>query len=343
MDRALSTTRLLGTCIAAALLLGGCAPHGVDAPVSPTRDAALRAEGIGSHRIRVGDTELHYLSAGTPGRKLVLFLHGFPESSLAWKDYFPAFSDEYYVVAPDLRGFGESTVYGAVRAYEWERLVEDIHGLVTGLGYRQAYVVGHDWGGSVGWLLAIQSPELVEKLVVFNSPHPYIFNALYTDTRSEQHQLFWHYRAFQTDAITADTLRANDAGLLKVFAFSQRSATPEEIASSVEQWRRPGVVEAMIDYYKALSFTEIPSWIPDFVVRGIRRKFHVKVPVLVLWGEQDTALSVENLRGVEAFVPKLTIARFPNANHWSNHQLFPEIVPTLKGFLARADDARPAP
>lgn len=288
---------------------------------------------ITENRAHVGQATLHYLAAGTQGKDLIVFLHGFPEYSGVWRRYLAEFGDDYLAIAPDMRGYGQSTIFPAVHDYTADRLVEDIVGLVKGLGYQQATIVGHDWGGSVGWLMAIHHPEMVRRLVVFNAPHPYVFNRLYTRPDSQQFHMFWHYRAFQANAISAADLRANHYALLKQFAFSQRPTSPDEMADFVKQWQRPGSIEAQVNYYKALNFQPIPDWLPGPILRLIESRFHVPVPVLMLWGEDDSALSLENLEGVEAFVPDLRIERFPKANHWSHHQLFPHAVPLIRAFL----------
>jgi pimeloyl-ACP methyl ester carboxylesterase len=92
---------------------------------------------------------LHYAACGTRGAPLLLCLHGFPEYWAAWEGLMPSLADGHYVVAPDLRGFNLSSQPTEVAAYRAREIVGDLAALVQVLGYRDATVVAHDWGGAV--------------------------------------------------------------------------------------------------------------------------------------------------------------------------------------------------
>lgn len=92
----------------------------------------------------------------------VLLLHGFPDSSQVWRDQVPALlKSGMRVIAPDLRGFGESDKPEAVEEYAVSRSVADVLALLDGLGIERAHVVGHDWGAAVAWVLAAFAPARV--------------------------------------------------------------------------------------------------------------------------------------------------------------------------------------
>src|SRR5262245_41030663 len=114
---------------------------------------------------------------------LVIFLHGFPESWYSWRHQLAALAPHFRVVAPDLRGYGESDKPAGVEAYAMEELVADVAGLVAAFGARDAVIVGHDWGGGIAWELAMTRPELVKRLVVLNCPHLAIFRQHLQDPR----------------------------------------------------------------------------------------------------------------------------------------------------------------
>src|SRR5258705_9690164 len=106
----------------------------------------------------VGEVKLHYATAGG-GEKLVVLLHGFPEFWYSWRHQLVALSDEYTVVAPDLRGYNLSDKPANKVDYEIDHLVGDIVGLIRHFGREKAAVIGHDWGASVAWAVALKKPE----------------------------------------------------------------------------------------------------------------------------------------------------------------------------------------
>src|SRR5215210_1957713 len=118
---------------------------------------------------QIGGVRLHYAKAGT-GEKLVLFLHGFPEFWYSWRHQLAALSDEYTVVAPDMRGYNLSDKPARVQDYAIDNLIDDVSGLINHFGRRQAAVIGHDWGAAVAWAFAQTEPEMVWKLGALQVP-----------------------------------------------------------------------------------------------------------------------------------------------------------------------------
>ena len=98
-------------------------------------------------------TRLHYASAGEPGRPLMLFVHGFPEFWYEWHEQLAEFGQDYYAVAPDLRGFNLSDMPSDPAQYKPKLIIDDLRLLIAELGYQQCVMVAHDWGGAVAWSL----------------------------------------------------------------------------------------------------------------------------------------------------------------------------------------------
>ena len=127
-------------------------------------------------RVRASGVELHCVEYGAGRARqdapLMLFLHGFPEFWYSWRHQMRAFGDDFHVVAPDLRGYNTSEKPAARSAYRLERLVDDVRALITNLGYDTCVLVAHDWGGAIAWQFAHAHPEMLDRLVVMNLPHP---------------------------------------------------------------------------------------------------------------------------------------------------------------------------
>ena len=101
-----------------------------------------------NRRIASNGIELNIAEQGKDDAPLIVMLHGFPESWFSWRHQFaPLAAAGYHVVAPDMRGYGESDKPSAITAYNQVEIVNDIKGLVDTLGYETAIVIGHDWGG----------------------------------------------------------------------------------------------------------------------------------------------------------------------------------------------------
>jgi pimeloyl-ACP methyl ester carboxylesterase len=113
--------------------------------------------------------ENHYLRAGT-GETTIVLLHGWPESSHEWHKVIPALSEKYTVIAPDLRGIGSSRA--TATGYDKVTLAEDIHELVTQLGLKHVYVVGHDIGGMVAYAYARVHPADLSGAAIIDIPIP---------------------------------------------------------------------------------------------------------------------------------------------------------------------------
>src|SRR5450432_21765 len=140
---------------------------------------------------------LNLETRGDPKNKLALLLHGFPQSSHAWRNELDRLAKEgFYVVAPDMRGYGKSEKPSSVSAYKGARLALDIKEIVNGLGREKALIASHDWGAVVAWLVAALHPEVVEKLVIMNGPHPDRIKKL-LKTDSDQRKRSWYIFFFQ--------------------------------------------------------------------------------------------------------------------------------------------------
>ena len=165
-------------------------------------DAAIRE---GQFAALPNGMRLHYASAGDPGRPLILYLHGFPEFWWAWHRQLADFGGEYFAVAPDLRGYNLSEKPSEVSAYRAKHLVEDLRLLIAHLGHARCVLVAHDWGGALAWNLALAHPQLLERLIIVNAPHPYLFwRALKTDPLQQKASSYMNWlRAPQSEALLA--------------------------------------------------------------------------------------------------------------------------------------------
>lgn len=276
-------------------------------------------------------TRLHYASAGERGRPLMLFVHGFPEFWFEWEAQLAEFGRTHFAVAPDLRGFNLSSKPAAVEAYKPRHIVEDLVQCIRALGYERAIVVAHDWGGAICWNLAIQFPELVERLVIVNSPHPYLFAKALAGNPEQQAAsayMNWLRRPGSEDA-----LAANDFALLQSMLAGGKDGEPpapwftgDTREKYLAAWAEPGddgshSLTGSVNYYRATPMRP-PG--PGEAARDISQMdpaaFVVRVPTLVIWGEKDRALPKSLVDGLDAFIPDMRLERIPEGTHWVIHE-----------------------
>lgn len=281
-------------------------------------------------------TRLHYASAGEQGQPLILFVHGFPEFWYEWAVQLPEFGRDYFAVAPDLRGFNLSDMPAELSAYKAKHIVDDLRLLIQHLGYQKAIVVAHDWGGAVSWNMAIALPAMIEKLIIINSPHPYLFmQALANDPAQKAASEYMNWlRA--TDSETA--LAKDDFALMDGFfnGMGQAQATWFDHATRElyhDCWRKG--LSGGVNYYRAS-----PLHPPTAENQGPLQlhlnpdDFKVNVPTRIIWGENDKALPKTLLNGIEDFVADVRIERIAEGSHWLIHEQPERINQLIRQFLA---------
>jgi epoxide hydrolase 4 len=272
---------------------------------------------------------LHYASSGTKGAPLMLFVHGFPEFWWEWHAQLEHFGDQYFAVAPDLRGFNLSSKPAGVEHYKPKLIMQDLIGLIEYLGYAKAIVVAHDWGGAIAWNLAIMQPQWVEKLIVINSPHPYIFmrelaNNPLQQKRSEY--MNWLRTPGSESALSKDNFK-----LLEGFfnGMGQPPAPWFDDAARAKYhaaWKTPGDASTHslaggVNYYRASPLHPPKPGDPGPAALQLKpQDWLVRVPTKVIWGEADFALPPNLLDRLEDVVLRLDLSRIAGATHWIVHE-----------------------
>jgi pimeloyl-ACP methyl ester carboxylesterase len=281
---------------------------------------------------------LHYASCGERDRPLMLFVHGFPEFWYAWKDILPQFGGDFFAVAPDLRGYNLSSKPTELKAYKPAELVGDLAKLIERLGNGKAIVVAHDWGGALCWSLAIARPDLVEKLVILNAPHPIPFvRALVSD--DEQREASAYMNWLREPGSEAE-LAANGFARMETFFRKVGDAlwfSGETREAYHRAWGQPGALTGGVNYYRASPLHPSKGAGDGAGKLSLNEAdFTVRVPTLVIWGERDAALRPVLLEGLDRVVPDLRIERLPNATHWLVHEEPERIVAAIRAFVATA-------
>lgn len=285
----------------------------------------MKAE-IRHEEVDCGGVKLHCAVAGKAGDPLMLFLHGFPEFWGAWRNPMAYFAARGWLcVAPDLRGYNLSDKPEGVDAYKAKYLIADV--LAIGAHYSRGgptgkfVLVAHDWGGAVAWGVAIAHPDRLARLVMINSPHPYLFWRELSNNPAQQKasEYMNMFRLPKAERVLSEN---GYARLLSAFAKLSDAWRAELVAA----WSQPGALTGGLNYYRASPLYPPTAGDPGAMKLKLELKdFMVRVPTLVIWGERDTALLPSLLDGLGLCVPHLKIVRAPGATHWIVHER-PDLV-----------------
>jgi pimeloyl-ACP methyl ester carboxylesterase len=252
--------------------------------------------------------ELDVAITGDPAHPPVILLHGFPESHRTWRYVAPDLARDHYVIAPDQRGFARSSKPEGVGNYTPDKIVADLIALADHLRIGTFTLVGHDWGGAIAWMAALQHADRITKLVIVNAPHPLVFQRTIFD-EPEQRKASQYIRHFRDTSIDQGLI---GAGLEKFLGstFAKHITgmiAGDDKAAYLDEWSQPGAMTAMLNWYRASAIV-----VPDMDETPPRPAYldapfpPTKMSVLVIWGMQDKALLPSQLDLAE-YVPDLTI------------------------------------
>jgi epoxide hydrolase 4 len=279
------------------------------------------------HEMMQGDNLTLHVVQGGEG-PLVVLLHGFPENWSSWRQQLgPLVQAGFSVLVPDLRGYNLSERPTRRQAYRLHHLVEDVAALISHSGQTRAHLVGHDWGGVIAWSFAGRHPELLNKLVILNAPHPRIY--LRKIWYPPQLLRSWYVFLFQCPILPEKLLAAYDFALLRrIFRqmpVQKGAFSPADIDQYVAAFATPGALRAALHYYRANR----PG---RELVQASRAR--IEAETLVIWGERDHALGLNLLDGLQAIAPRLQLQRLPQVGHWVQNEAPQQVSNLLVEFLS---------
>lgn len=271
-----------------------------------TTTTSIRAGELGEDGfVDSGGVKIHYVTRGKG--PLMVLIHGFPDFHYTWRAQMPALAEHFQVVAIDNRGYNESDRPKGVENYTLDKLVGDVKAVVEHFKAEEAVIVGHDWGGMIAWTFAMQHPEMTDRLIVLNLPHPAGLTRELANNPAQQ-KASAYARHFQSESgavgLTPESL---------TFWVKE----PEARKKYVEAFKKSSI-ESMLNYYKA-NYPREP-----YKPAGPMPK--VKCPVLMIHGLDDTALLPGALNDTWLWLEKdLTLVTVPHSGHFVQ-QDSPEFV-----------------
>jgi len=275
---------------------------------------------------RTNGIRLHAVAAGPEQGPLVILLHGFPEFWYGWRHQIgPLAHAGFRVVALDQRGYNLSDKPVGVRAYAVDELVRDLIGVLDALECPTCYIAGHDWGAAIAWAAALFVPGRVERLAVLNVPHPAVM--LHFLSHSPRQMLrSWYIGFFQLPKLPELVLGARRCrGALDAIVRTGGVTTfsTDELEQYREALLRPGSLTAMLNWYRALA-----RYRPALPANP-----RVRVPTLILWGQDDIALGFEMVQPSVDLCDRVKLVVYRGASHWVQHDEKKAVAEELTRFF----------
>jgi pimeloyl-ACP methyl ester carboxylesterase len=266
-------------------------------PVTPT-----------TRRVALDGITLNVVEAGEG--PAVLLLHGFPDRATLWQHQIEGLAAAgYRVIAPDLRGFGDSDRPAEVGAYGVRTVLGDLVGLLDHLGIDEVRLAGHDWGAAVAWALTAFVGDRVSRLAAFSVGHPHAF----AGAGYRQKQLSWYMLWFQFPGVAEAQMPADDWRWYRDWAHEGRDRGDDPLLDQqLADLDRPGALLAGLNWYRAGMRPEIYA-----ATTGALEMPAIRCPVLGVWSEEDLALTERQMTDSQAHVAgPWRYVRIPHVGHW---------------------------
>jgi pimeloyl-ACP methyl ester carboxylesterase len=260
--------------------------------------------------------KIHYASLGSG--PLIVMIHGFPDFWYTWRDQMEALSDKFQCVAIDQRGYNLSDKPKGVENYDMRLLVGDVIAVIKSLGQEKAIIVGHDWGGMVAWQTALNVPQVVDRLIILNLPHPRGLSRELANN-PEQQKNSAYARGFQ---------QPDAASKFSAETWTFWVKDPAVKAKYIEALKRSDP-EGMLNYYKRNYPKEPYTEDKSPVVK-------TQMSVLMFHGLGDTALLPGALNNTWDWMGKdLTLVTIPGASHFVQQDASDLVSRTMRAWLLR--------
>ena len=274
---------------------------------------------------KVGSINLHVVTAGEG--EPVLLLHGFPEIWYSWRKVIPRLSRKYRIIAPDLRGYGQSEI--PLDGYDIDTLSQDIVNLIDKIG-GNATIISHDWGGVIGWHVAMTHPDKVKALIPIAGPLlPEYFRVMLMNPLQflkSQYVLFFQIPYLPEYLLTMGNGKL-PSKLLEWSSYRPEVLSNDDMGIYRKSWSNIASMRAGLNYYRQL-LRNAPKVLKYYSGKKI------KCPVCVVWGDKDWFLSLSLTKNLEKYCDVVLEVRIiPNCGHWIQQEAPDELNDIIETFM----------
>ena len=274
----------------------------------------------------VGGYRFQALTAGPSQGRLVVLLHGFPQTSHQWRHQIASLAAAgYRVLAPDQRGYSPGARPEGTEHYRIEHLVADVLAMVDEVGGHQVDLVGHDWGAYVAWQVAARYPERLRTLTAVSVPHPVAFLEALLSGTGTQAARSAYIGFFRQEGVAEKALLAGEGAALRK-ALTSTGLPDEDAERCVELMRQPGALTAALSWYRAVSLEDARGMGP------------IITPTLYVWSDEDVALGREAAEATAAHVEgRYRFEVVSGVSHWIPEVAAEDLVRLLLEHLSSWD------
>ena len=267
--------------------------------------------------------KIHYVSVGKG--PLVVMIHGFPDFWYSWRHQMDGLKDKFQVVAIDQRGYNKSGQPEGVENYAMPLLVRDVAAVIRDLGADKATIVGHDWGGAVAWQFAFNLPQMTERLIILNLPHPTGMGRELANNAEQQRNSEYARRFRQGKPSDPDIMFGGPMTVESLSGWVSDPAARARYAAAFEQ----SSFDGMLNFYKA-NYPQPPE--PGEPAPPPPPR--LAMPVLQFHGLKDTALHSDGLNNTWDWIDAdLTIVTAPEAGHFVQDDAAELVTSTMRWWL----------
>jgi pimeloyl-ACP methyl ester carboxylesterase len=281
-------------------------------------------DGISHRTVRARGLDFHVAEAGS-GDDVVLCLHGWPQHWYEWRHLMPALADRHRVLALDQRGFGWSDAPPG--GYDKENLASDVLAVLDELGLERVKLVGHDWGGWVGFLLCLRAPERFERYLALNIVPPWI------DLRATVRHAwrFWYQQVVLAPGLGYALHRRGDFVKRVLVGGSENKEVwdAETLAIFSDRFAEPARARAAVQMYRVFNWREA---LP--ILRGRYAQERLTVPTRLVFGVDDFVLRPEMLAGYERHADEMELELVPGCGHFIADEMPDLVAARAREFFA---------
>jgi pimeloyl-ACP methyl ester carboxylesterase len=285
--------------------------------------------GVTHETFQTSRLRMHLARAGDPQHPPLLMLHGWPQSWFAFRHLIADLQRDHHVIAPDLRGWGETEAPADPGGYRKREMALDLLALLDALGIGQVDLIGHDWGSLLGFLIALQRPRLVRRYLVLGGFHPWPKRKPAAVTASRR---FW-YQAIVATPVLGPRAVADPRFIRLLYrAWAAPGArnlwSDAELEQLTGHLRQPVRARASSFVYRQWLTRELPA-----VISGRYAPATLELPILFLHGEQDGCIDAV-FAGRSRRLPNARIELLPGVGHFPAEEVPELVLERARAFFA---------
>jgi pimeloyl-ACP methyl ester carboxylesterase len=278
-----------------------------------------------SIEIKTGNLVFDCRTSGEPKDELVIFLHGFPETSYMWRKLMTKISESgYYCVAPNQRGYSTNACPRGKRNYTLPKLAQDVLDIARYLDKPKFHLVGHDWGAAIGWKVVHDHKDKILSWTGISVPHLHAFgNAIVNDEK--QRKMSQYIRMFQWPYLPERRIRKNN---FKLFRRLWKHSEKDEVRDYLKVFGKPRQLTAALNYYRS-NYKSLKKAAKHQILGDIT------VPTLFIWGNKDMAIGSIAVQNSHQYMKSDYEFLELDSGHWLIQTNYPQLEKAISEHISR--------